>query len=71
MSESAAPTSRDNLSTAIDPSHEADLLLADLDVVLRCRCCTQPDGFVADWVETERAFSGQTSPATAYWGETR
>jgi hypothetical protein len=73
MSESAAQTLRD--STAIDPSREADLLLADLDIVLRCRCCEPRDGFVADWTaveaEPDSSFSKQGLRAVAYWGETR
>lgn len=47
MFESATEISRENSLEPIDPSHEIDQLLIDLDLVLRCRCCEPRDGFFA------------------------
>jgi hypothetical protein len=70
MSQSSAQTSRDTLSAPIDPSREVDLLLADLDLALRCSCCMPRDGgFFADWsgaeTRTDRPFSGEVSSTEA------
>lgn len=70
-------TSRDTLPTPADASREVDLLLADLDLVLRCRCCEPRDGFFADegWSVAETRtidpFQGKFLQTSLIEGESR
>jgi hypothetical protein len=70
-------TSRSVSSNPAEASAEIDMLLADLDLVLRCRCCLPRGGFLAEEIGSsaeapaEDSFSREVWSDVAYRGESR